>query len=169
MSRLAARALLLSAIMVSAAKAEKCIAIEEAAQHIGKVRCVGGTVKNIGESKSGVTFINFCEDYRRCPFTAVVFPRDLRHVGDVRQLVGKRIEVEGKLRIFDGRPEIILKRPRQLGGVMSKLPPVPKEYDVEKRGRFSAGRYAHPEAARRTHGGRKSNDAGIPAEQPVEE
>jgi len=170
MSRLTVSVLLLAATLVPAAKAERCIGIEEAERHIGKMRCVPGLVKNVGESKSGVTFINFCESYAQCPFTAVIFPRDLRHVGDVRQLVGKRVEVEGKLRLYDGRPEIILKRSRQLGGAITKLPPVPKEYDVEKRGRFSAGRYAHPQAARSPgHGGRKPNDAGIPAEEPVEE
>ncbi len=170
MLRLVVSTILLFAALVCTAGAETCIDVAEAAQHIGKVRCVTGVVKGIGQSRSGVTFINFCEDYAQCPFTAVVFPRDLRHVGDVRNLVGKQVQINGKLRLYDGRPEIVLRRPRQLGGKFAKLPPVPKDYDVEKRGRFSAGRYAHPKAARSAaHAGRKSNDGGIPAEEPVEE
>jgi hypothetical protein len=166
-----ARLLILAIIFgASTAGASDCIGIQEAAGHTGSVKCVAGTVNHIGQSPSGVTFINFCEDYRQCPFTAVVFPRDLRHVGDVRQLAGKQIQVEGKIRQYDGRAEIIVRRARQLGGEITRLPPVPKEFDVERRGRFSAGRYSHPQAARRpAHGERKPDDSGIPAEEPVDD
>jgi hypothetical protein len=90
-------------------------------------------------------------------------------VGDVSGLAGRQVEIEGKIRQYEGRAEIIIKRSRQLGGV-AKLPPVPKEFDAERRGRYSAGRYAHPQSTRRpSHAGRKPDDSGIPAEQPVED
>jgi hypothetical protein len=153
----------------AAAAAKDCIGIEEAPRHIGRNKCVAGTVKRVNRGQSGVTFINFCEDYKQCPFSAVVFPRDLRHVGDVSGLAGQRVEIEGKIRQYDGRPEIIVKRAAQLGGI-PKLPPVPKQFDAQRHGSYSAGQFSHPQAAQRpANGGRRSDDAGIPAEEPVEE
>src|SRR5215469_4483326 len=52
--------------------------------------------------------------FRLCPFTVVVFPGALRQVGDVRRLEGRQIE--GEVKGYDGRAEIILKRPGQLHG-----------------------------------------------------
>jgi hypothetical protein len=156
-------------VCAASAAAKDCVEIEAAHRHVGGNKCVAGTVKTVTRSPRGVTFINFCEDYRQCPFTAVVFPRDLRHVGDLSGLAGRRVEIEGKIRLYDGRPEIIVKRAGQLGG-MPKLPPVPKEFDAQRHGSYSAGRYSHPQAARSpSHGGRKSDDSRIPSEEPVDE
>jgi hypothetical protein len=33
----------------------------------------------------------------------VVFPSNLRHVGDVRQLQGKVVEIHGPVKLYDGR------------------------------------------------------------------
>jgi hypothetical protein len=107
--------------------------IQRAAEHVGDSACVAGRVFRVSEGPSGTTFLNFCADYRTCPFTVVVFPRDLRHVGDVRQLAGKEIRIQGKIQAYDGRPEIVLRESRQLRGAVRKLPPLPREYDVERR------------------------------------
>ncbi|HZR32770.1 MAG TPA: hypothetical protein VFA76_13065 [Terriglobales bacterium] len=119
----------------------ECMAIQEAARHIGDTACVIGEVVGVNESHTGTTFINFCEDYRKCPFSVVVFARDLRNLGDVRELVGKSIEIHGQIREYDGRPEIVLNQTRQLKGDTGRLPPVPKEFDVERRGHYSAGKF----------------------------
>ena len=87
----------------------------------------------------GVHFLDFCEDQMACPFTVVVFSRDLRDVGDVRRLAGRTIEVHGALKMYDGRAEIILKRISQISGGAAMVPALPKDYDVEKRGHFSPG------------------------------
>jgi hypothetical protein len=126
--------------------AAQCIPFKEADKHVGATRCVTGKVLNIRHSDQGTTFLNFCEDYRVCPFQLVVFRGDLPHVGDVRQLVGKTIEVQGKIQNYDGRPEIILRRARQLRGDTARIPPLPKGFDVEKKGRYSAGRLGYPKA-----------------------
>ena len=75
-----------------------------------------------------------------CPFSVVVFANDLKDVGDVRRLAGRTIEIRGALKLYDGRPEIILSRIGQIEGGAAMIPPLPKNYDVETRGRFSAGR-----------------------------
>ena len=121
--------------------AAECLPIQEAARHIGDTACIAGKVAAVTESHSGTTFINFCEDYRKCPFSVVVFARDLRNIGDVRELVGKSIEIHGQIREYDGHPEIVLNQTRQLKGDTGRLPPVPKEFDVERRGHYSAVKF----------------------------
>jgi len=87
-----------------------------------------------------VHFVDFCEDQASCPFTVVVFPSDLKDVGDVRRLAGHVIEIHGSVKLYDGRAEIILNRVSQLTGGSTLIPPLPKNYDVEKQGHYSAGR-----------------------------
>jgi len=116
----------------------KCIPFEEAPQKIGDETCVRGTVVGVTESQSGTWFLNFCDDYKTCPFSVVVFAKNLKDVGDVRQLAGRTIEIFGKIRSYHGRAEIILRESRQLRGEAAKLPPAPKTYDVSRRGRYRA-------------------------------
>jgi len=116
----------------------KCVPYTEANKRIGEQTCVTGRVVNVGQSKSGTQFLNFCEQYQGCPFTVVVFPSVLKDVGDVRALEGKTIEIFGKITSWRGHAEIVLKDSRQLKGASAKLPPLPKEYDVERKGKFSS-------------------------------
>lgn len=124
-----------------------CIPFSDAGKHVGETRCVTGKVVRVKSGSKGVTYLNFCEDYRVCPFTVVVFASDLKHVGDVRQLQGKVIEVNGPVKEYDGRAEIILRQARQLSGDAAQIPPLPKGYDVEKKGQFSAGKFGYPSSS----------------------
>jgi hypothetical protein len=128
----------------------QCVPFREARNHVGSTKCVSGTVLRVEEGEKGVTFLDFCEDYRVCPFTVVVFASDLKHVGDVRTLKGRPIEVHGHITDYDGRAEIILKRPKQLGKDAALVPPLPKEYDVERKGHYSAGKYSAPKSPAKT-------------------
>lgn len=129
--------ILLASAFVSAAD---CIPIHEAAQHVGETRCVTGRVVRVKVGPKGVHFLDFCEDAMACPFTVVVFSHDLKDVGDVRRLAGRTIEINGAVKTYDGRPEIILNRIGQINGGAAMIPPLPKNYDVENRGHYSAGR-----------------------------
>jgi hypothetical protein len=120
--------------------ASDCIPIHEASHHIGEVQCVTGKVLRVKTGNKGVHFVDFCEDQMACPFTVVVFPSDLKDVGDVRRLEGRVIEINGVVKMYDGRAEIILNRISQIHGGASMIPRLPKNYDVEKRGHYSAGR-----------------------------
>jgi hypothetical protein len=146
----------------------ECIPIQRAAQHIGDSACVAGRVFQVNQGPSGTIFLNFCADYRTCPFTVVVFPRDLRHVGDVRQLAGKEIQIQGEIKAYDGRPEIVLSEARQLRGALRKLPPLPKDYDVERRSRYRAGKWQHPSSPRHPAKHPKGSAGGIPVEEPAD-
>jgi len=128
--------LLLSSLL----SASDCVPIREANQHVGETRCVTGKVLRVKLGTKGVHFLDFCEDQMACPFTVVVFPSDLKDVGDVRRLEGRTIEIHGAVKLYDARAEIILSRISQLTGGAALIPPLPKNYDVENRGHYSAGR-----------------------------
>jgi hypothetical protein len=119
--------------------ASDCIPVSEAAKHIGETQCVSGKVLKIKVGAKGVHFLDFCEDQMACPFTVVVFPSGLKDVGDVRRLAGRSIEIHGAVKLYDGRPEMILNRIGQITGGAAMIPPLPKNYDVENRGHYSAG------------------------------
>jgi hypothetical protein len=141
--RLAALCITLSVAFLCAgshAVASDCVPIEEAGQHIGETKCVTGKVHRVKVGAKGVHFLDFCEDHSACPFSVVVFSHDLKDVGDVRRLAGRTIEIRGDVKLYDGKPEIILKRIGQITGGAAMIPPLPKNYDVENRGHFSAGR-----------------------------
>ena len=129
-------ALISIALLTSLSHCE-CLSIEQTKNKTGARACVSGKVLKVVAGR-GVHFLNFCEDYTKCPFTVVVFDRDLRDVGDVRQLEGKTIEIHGNIVQYEGRPEIILRDSAQLKGGSPRLPPVPKSYDAERRGKYSA-------------------------------
>jgi hypothetical protein len=121
------------------AHASDCIPIYAASQHVGQIACVTGKVLRVKVGARGVHFLNFCEDQMACPFTVVVFSHDLKDVGDVRRLAGRLIEIKGAVKLYDGRAEMVLNRISQITGGAMLIPPLPKDYDVEKRGHYSAG------------------------------
>jgi hypothetical protein len=124
-----------------------CFPFAAAADHLGEVACIKGKVVNVVVSPTGLHFLNFCENYTRCPFTVVVFPRDLRDVGDVRALEGKDVEVNGKVRSYKGQYEIILRDISQLRGDAASIPNLPKDYDASRKGSFSAGTFKAPKGS----------------------
>jgi len=143
-----------------------CIPFSDAHNHIGTTQCVRGAILNVKEGSRGTTFLDFCENYRTCPFTVVVFWRDLKMVGDVRQLKGRNVEIKGTIRDYDGRAEIILKRPQQLGKDAAFLPPLPKDYDAERRGHYSAGKFSYPKGTKKQT---KKQGESVPIEDPEEQ
>jgi hypothetical protein len=133
------------------AVAKDCITFDQAPDYVGRTKCVTGKVLKVGQSSAGSMFLDFCEDYRKCPFVVIVFRSNLKDVGDVRTLEGKDVEITGKIKEWNDRAEIILKHAGQLDGMTEKLPPIPKTYDADKRGKYSAGTYSGPRSTHPTH------------------
>lgn len=167
----------LALLSITRAASADCVPFADARHYIGKSRCVSGTIFHVKEGSNGVTFLDFCEDFEVCPFTVVAFSSDLRKIGDVRQLKGRAIQITGTVEEYDGRAEIILKNPRQLGEAASLLPPfsrdsalapsLPTEYDVERRGHYSAGKFKRPKKAKTT--ATKKQGAPISTEDPSQQ
>jgi hypothetical protein len=130
--------------------ASDCLPIGEAGQHVGENKCIVGKVVKVKVAGRGVHVLGFCADPSACPFSVVVFPRDLKDVGDIRRLEGRVIEIHGPVKLYDGRAEIILNRISQLTGGSTLLPPLPKNYDVEKEGHYSAGRMRPPKKLKKS-------------------
>jgi hypothetical protein len=123
-----------------ASRASECLPIALASQHVGETKCIVGKVLRVKIGAKGVHFIDFCEDQMACPFSVVVFPADLKDIGDVRRLAGQMIEIHGPVKLYKGRAEIVFSRISQLTAGSTLIPPLPKNYDVEKQGKYSAGR-----------------------------
>ncbi len=153
-------------LLLSVAARGMCLPMEQARQHVGEVKCVAGKVIRVKQGERGVHFLDFCDDYRLCPFTVVVFPGDLKSVGDIRQLEGRLIEIHGPVQEYDGRAEIILREFRQLSGAGAKIPPLPKTYDVENKGRYRAGTFRHPKSKQRNP--RKRQPPNLVTQEPEE-
>ncbi len=134
-----------------AAESAACSPFTEAKRLIGTRQCIRGTVVKAARAGEGRTFLDFCEDYRVCPFAVVIFDEDLRHLGALDSLVGRTIEIRGKVKDYDGQAEIVLQNVGQLGGEIRKLPPVPREFDVEQQGKFSAGTFHAAKARKASH------------------
>ncbi len=156
--------ILLLLFFLSPLASAACIPFSQAKKHIGETKCVSGKVIDVQTGSRGVHYLDFCEDYRSCPFTVVIFSGDLRHVGDVRQLQGKVVEVHGDVKGYDDRAEIILKDFSQFGRNAPRIPPLPKDYDVERRGNYSAGIFSHAKPARTTTP--KKQTATLPIDVP---
>ena len=126
-----------------------CYPFEKAAEHVGEIVCIRGTVVKVSSSSSGTHYLNFCDNYLTCPFTVVVFPSRLDRIGDVRSLESRAIEIDGLVKLYNGRPEIVLSEVDQLhGDAAVRIPPLPKNYDVANHGRFSAGQFSRGRAKR---------------------
>ena len=152
MIRRTARALAIIVLLTAVSFASDCLSIGQASQHVGEDKCVTGKVLRVKAGFRGVHFVDFCEDQMSCPFTVVVFGSDLKDVGDVRRLTGRVIEIHGPVKLYNGRAEIILKRVNQITGGSTLIPPLPKEYDVEKRGHYSAGSIRPTKKPAKTYG-----------------
>jgi hypothetical protein len=142
--------MLVVATLLSSPAWSDCLSFAEARKRVGEIKCVTGTVVPVKQGARGVHFLDFCDDFRLCPFTVVIFPGDLKSVGDARQLQGRMVEIHGQVKEYDGRAEIVLEEYRRLSGVGARIPPLPKNYDGEKKGHYSGGTFSHPKAKRKT-------------------
>jgi DNA/RNA endonuclease YhcR with UshA esterase domain len=104
--------LLLLAVSTEAQTRE--IQVEEASSHVGETVTVRGVVANVHTSRAGNTFINFGRPYPNQVFTAVIFKERTRLFPNVHSLEGSEVLVTGEVRLYKGKPEIILRDPSQL-------------------------------------------------------
>ena len=130
--------------------ATPCLSFADASRHVGTDQCVTGTVVHIERGGKGPTFLTFCKEAKGCPFTVVVFPTDIKKMGDILQLEGRQVEIKGTIQDYDGHAEIVLRRTQQLGeSAYVVIPRVPTDYDVERTGHGSAGKIRAPKAAKK--------------------
>ena len=90
----------------------------DAVSHIGETATVCGVVasaKFAANSRSQPTFLDLERPYPNAVFTAVIFGGDRPKFGaPEKSLEGARVCVTGVIRLYRGRPEMILNDPSQL-------------------------------------------------------
>ena len=91
-----------------------CVDIRNAGPLVGKSGCVAGLVLRVYSARTGTTFLDFCPDYRACPFSSVIFASDKDRFGDLGSLQGRRVEIRGDVISYQGRAEIIVHDPQQV-------------------------------------------------------
>lgn len=86
-----------------------------AARHIGEMATVEGKVSQVHyDARSGVTFINMGGRYPHHLFTGVIFRDYASQFQGVRQLEGQLVRISGRIKLYKGRPEIILRSSSQI-------------------------------------------------------
>ncbi len=112
------RILFAALILLGSARAEDppaCLPISQAKDHIGEQACIRGKVHRVRFTRGGTALLQFCEE-RECPFSIVVFSRDLEKVGNLQMFEGRVLEVTGTVRDYKGTPEIVVKKRSQFSG-----------------------------------------------------
>ena len=117
---LAAVALIAACGSVPATRAvaeEVTINDQDASKHVGEHVGVQGVVADVFISGRGDIFLNFGNRYPQQTFTAVIFRSSAGLFDNPAQWKGREVIVRGTIKLYKGRPEIILKDPSQLSSV----------------------------------------------------
>jgi hypothetical protein len=91
-----------------------CLDFHDAGSHTGETGCVSGRVLRVFVSRGGNVFLDFCADYRKCPFTSVIFSSDRGKFGDLSTLGGRDVEIQGFITVYQGRAEVVIHDAQQI-------------------------------------------------------
>jgi DNA/RNA endonuclease YhcR with UshA esterase domain len=110
------RALVLALCFAVAAASARAQTVQpaDAKTHVGQTITVEGAVANVHTVASGVTFIDMGGHYPDNVFTAVILPGDAGNFPNVSTLIGKTVAITGAVRLYQGKPEILLTDAGQL-------------------------------------------------------
>lgn len=105
-----------AAAQAAASRSAGDIDYTEAPAHVGESARVHGILIEAYTSASGTVFLDFCESYKTCPFSGVIFADDAKKFGDLARYEGTQITLTGIISSYQGRAEIKLSDPSQLRG-----------------------------------------------------
>jgi hypothetical protein len=92
----------------AAAPAER-LQPNDIAAHVGQTLTVSGTVSDVfTDRRSGTTFIDMGGGYPLNRFAAVIFADDASTFPGVASLDGRAVKIVGVVRLYRGKPEIVL-------------------------------------------------------------
>jgi hypothetical protein len=117
----ACRLLVVGVLLVGSVGAGEAdpLAPDQAAKHVGETTTVCGAVaaaKFAAQVRGGTTFLDFDKPYPNATFTALIFAGDRAKFGaPEKTATGKDLCVTGKIEMYQGKPQIILRDPNQLG------------------------------------------------------
>lgn len=97
------------------AAAAPAIAAAEAKTHIGQTVTVEAPVSGVHHARSGSeVMLDISGKYPNNALTAVVFKSDLGKFSNLDALNGKTVRLTGALKLYRGKPEIVLSDPAQI-------------------------------------------------------
>jgi len=85
-----------------------------AGNYINKEKIIKGLVVGVYKSGSNTIFLNFEKPYPNQCFTGVIFKDYIKEFQDYEDYEGKRVRIKGKIEEYKGKPEIILKKRKQI-------------------------------------------------------
>jgi len=95
------------------------IGAADAARHYDQEMIVTGKVAQV-TIRPTITFLNLDENYPDSPFSVVIFHGHSSFYGDANALKGKSVEIKGKIKNYQDKPEIVLDSTNQLAVFDSK-------------------------------------------------
>jgi len=100
------------------------VSSRDAAAHVGETVSVRGRVVAVFTSRNYNVFLNFDRPYPNQTFQGVIFRAATAAFGNPRQYEGQEVVVTGRIKLYNGKPEIILDSPSQIR-FANEAPPVP--------------------------------------------
>ena len=105
--------LLLTAVGQASAQ-QRTIGDTAAGSVVGQTLTVEGTVAGVTVLRTRTTFLNFGAPYPNQTFTAVIFRSAASGFPNPQQWEGRHVRVTGLVKLYRGRPEIVLNESSQI-------------------------------------------------------
>ena len=96
-------------------KENKIILTKDARLVLGEYKTVKGHIVQVSiMKKSGMCYLNFTEKYPKNDFTVVIFKSAQKKFDNMKKYKDKNVKVTGKVKLYKGRPQIIVNNPEQI-------------------------------------------------------
>ena len=103
------------ALAAAALPPAQLVAAPEVKAHVGQTIAVEAAVSGVHHARSGAEVtINLSGKYPNNALSLVVFKRDLSKFSNLDALNGKTVHVVGAVKLYRGKPEIVLSDPSQI-------------------------------------------------------
>jgi DNA/RNA endonuclease YhcR with UshA esterase domain len=106
-------ALVFALLMLASPILAEAIPVTDAVRHVGQTATVEGEVSGVHTAKY-ITYIHMGGRYPNHIFTAVIFKSESTAVGNISGLEGRNISVTGVIKLYKGKPEIVVKSKGQI-------------------------------------------------------
>jgi micrococcal nuclease len=113
---------------------ENSVHFTEAPDNIGKKLWVKGKINHVFVSNKGNYFLNFCPDFRECPFSGLIFADKAYLFNDINSWSGKSVYIYGLIETYQNRPQVIIENPQQIVvDTVKKINKIDKDFSVNKK------------------------------------
>lgn len=103
----------ISIVLSTAAFADN-ISYRDVSQYVGQTVTVVGKVSQVSTGNSGAIFINFGGRFPNHTFYGVIFRKNVGLFPGVRDLTSHTVELTGKIQIYKGKPQIVVRSSGQI-------------------------------------------------------